>query len=235
VLPEGAYASARKALGRDFRPDWLKLDLLRDEGVSLREERPLLQGTARERRVNEQLAYALQRRGLPTLLRHGDRNSMAFSIESRVPFLTIGMADLLLSLPESYLIADTGETKSVFRAAMRGIVPDAILNRRDKIGFATPERDWLDEIAPLARQWLQEAGTVPFLNQDALLATFDRAINRKIPFTPQLWRWINYVRWYGLIGIQAEKDLRRFPPTTTTGRVTKPLEAAYLFPDNQRP
>src|SRR5690606_19671958 len=148
-------------------------EVLRNEGVTFRETRPILESTNRGRRVIEQLAYSLQMRGLPGLLRHGDRNSMAVSIDSRVPCLTVPMARLLLSLPENYLISDSGETKHVFRAAMRGIVPDAILKRRDKIGFATPERDWFLSIAPVLREWLQDASNVPFLDRDALLNAFD--------------------------------------------------------------
>lgn len=87
--------------------------------------------------------------GLPALLRHADRNSMRFSIESRVPFLTTEMAEFLLSVPEPFLVSPQGETKSIFRAAMRGIVPDDILDRRDKIGFATPEKDWLAGMADM--------------------------------------------------------------------------------------
>lgn len=196
VFSDGLYERARKALGRDFRPDWLRIDMLRDAGVALREMRPELTPDNRGRRVVEQLAYSLQTRGLPHLLRHGDRNAMAFSIESRVPFLTPPMAQLLLSMPESYLISDAGETKRVFRAAMRGIVPDEILDRRDKIGFATPERDWFMSIAPMMREWLQDAAAVPFLNRAALLAAFDGVIAGRTPFTWQIWRWVNYVRWY---------------------------------------
>ena len=65
---------------------------------------------------------------------------MYWSIESRVPFLTIEIAEFLLQLPESYLLGQDGQTKRIFRAAMRGLVPDEILDRRDKIGFQTPEK-----------------------------------------------------------------------------------------------
>lgn len=198
VFPDALYERARKVLGRDFRPDWLRTDMLREAGVAFREVRPALAPSNRGRRVVEQLAYSLQTRGLPHLLRHGDRNAMAFSIESRVPFLTPRMAQLLLSLPENYLISDAGETKHVFRAAMRGIVPDEILDRRDKIGFATPERDWFMRIAPMTREWLQDAEAVPFLNRDALLAAFDSVIAGRSRFTWQVWRWVNYVRWYAM-------------------------------------
>lgn len=73
--------------------------------------------------------------GLTDLLRHGDRNSMRWSIESRVPFLSMPLVSHAFSLPEDFLLSKEGETKSVFRLAMRGIVPDVILDRRDKIGF----------------------------------------------------------------------------------------------------
>ena len=208
IFPDELYARARKVLGRNFRPAWLKVDLLREAGVTFREARPALSAANRGRRVVEELAYSLQVRGLPHLLRHGDRNAMAFSIESRVPFLTIPMAELLLSLPEDYLISDAGETKHVFRAAMRGIVPDAILDRRDKIGFATPERDWFLEMAPMMREWLRDAGDVPFLDRDALLSAFDAVVAGRAAFSWQVWRWVNYVRWYRLQGFQPQGGMR---------------------------
>lgn len=121
---------------------------------------------------------------------------MAFSIESRVPFLTIPLADFLLSLPENYLISQGGETKSVFRAAMRGIVPDSILDRRDKIGFATPEEIWFRQISPQLRAWLEDADDVPFLDRPKLMAHFDAIMQGQQKFDWQIWRWINYIRWY---------------------------------------
>ncbi|MGN6144579.1 MAG: asparagine synthase (glutamine-hydrolyzing) [Mesorhizobium sp.] len=203
VFPDELYSRARKMMGRDFQPAWLKVDQLREAGVRFREERPAFQEANKGRRVIEELANSLQVRGLPHLLRHGDRNAMAFSIESRVPFLTIPMAELLLSLPEDYLISDAGETKHVFRAAMRGIVPDVILDRRDKIGFATPEREWFLRIAPIIRDWLRDATDVPFLDRDILLGSFDAVIAGGKPFSWQVWRWVNYVRWYRLQGFDA--------------------------------
>lgn len=196
VFPDGIYRVARKVLGRDFEPTWLRTDLLREAGVNCREARTPLRSELQRRRVIEQLAYSLQTRGLPHLLRHGDRNSMAFSIESRVPFLTVPMAELLLSMPEQYLISESGETKCVFRAAMRGIVPDSVLDRRDKIGFATPERGWLLQVAPVLREWLEEGSSIPFINCQRLLTAFDGVMQGKAAFSWQVWRWVNYIRWY---------------------------------------
>ena len=121
---------------------------------------------------------------------------MRFSVESRVPFLTLDLVELLLSLPETYLISRAGETKSVFRAAMRGIVPDDILDRRDKIGFVTPEQDWLLPMADTVRLWLSEDLQIPFLNQAEVLREFELIIAGKKAFSWQVWRWINFCRWY---------------------------------------
>lgn len=201
VFPDALYAQARRVLGRDFRPDWLDVEALERQGVVFREQRPPRSEWARGRRVIEQLAKSLQQRGLPALLRHADRNSMRFSVESRVPFLTTKFAELLLSMPEEYLISAEGETKHVFRAAMRGIVPDEILDRRDKIGFATPERDWLTAIAPRLREMLAEdAAHIPFLRHGNLLAAFDRAVTSHSGFTWAAWRWVNFSRWYAQYG-----------------------------------
>ena len=63
---------------------------------------------------------------------------MAHSVENRVPFLTPRLVEFVQRVPESFLIGDDCLTKSVFRRAMRGIVPDAVLDRRDKIGFTPP-------------------------------------------------------------------------------------------------
>jgi len=113
-----------------------------------------------------------------------------------VPFLTILTADLLLSLPEDYLISNKGETKSVFRAAMRGIVPDQILDRKDKVAFETPEKIWLTAMAPTLRKWLEDAQEIDFINTSKLLIDFDLIMEGKKPFTLQVWRWVNFIRWH---------------------------------------
>lgn len=81
---------------------------------------------------------------LEELLKWEDRNSMAFSIETRVPFLDYRLVEFVLSLPSSYIIRD-GKTKAVLRDAMNGYIDREILERTDKIGFETPEDEWLRE------------------------------------------------------------------------------------------
>lgn len=202
-LPNLLYAFTREKMGRSFMPAWLKTNKLKKAGTVFTEKRYSLKPNAKGQRVREALANALTGRGLPALLRHGDRNSMAFSIESRVPFLTIPLAEFLLSLPEEYLISDEGTTKHIFREAMRGIVPDSHLNRKDKIGFETPQSDWLLKMSDVIKKWIDEAPEISFINKDVIRREFDDVVSGKRPFDQRVWRWVNYLRWYSLIDAES--------------------------------
>ena len=122
---------------------------------------------------------------------------MRFSIESRVPFLTPQLAEFIMSLPERFIVNDLGERKAVFRSAMRGAVPDAILNRRDKIGFQTSESQWLKALAPWVRQKLQSevARGIPALRIPAAMTEFEDFVAGRRPISASTWRWINLVEW----------------------------------------
>jgi len=71
---------------------------------------------------------------------------MRFSIESRVPFLDYRFVEYAFSMPSEMKIKE-GVTKYAFRKAMEGELPQSILSRYDKIGFATPEQKWLRDKA----------------------------------------------------------------------------------------
>ncbi|MFY1020294.1 asparagine synthase (glutamine-hydrolyzing) [Ectopseudomonas khazarica] len=186
----------RAANGMQSSPDWIRADVLREGGVRL--GYPGVHGAlnVRGRRLMCALASSVSQRGLLGLLRHGDRNSMRFSVESRVPFLTTDMADFMFSLPEHYLVSPSGETKHLLRASLRGIVPDEVLYRRDKVGFATPEQQWLVGMADVVRPWLKTDLGLPFLDQSKLLAQFEEVVAGRRPYSWQVWRWINFALWY---------------------------------------
>lgn len=78
---------------------------------------------------------------LPMLLQWEDRNSMAHSIEARVPFLDHRLVDFALGLADEHKLAGA-ETKQVLRRAMSDVLPPTVRDRRDKLGFATPEANW---------------------------------------------------------------------------------------------
>lgn len=142
-----------------------------------------------------ELRFALTGGPLNVLLRHGDRNSMRWSIESRVPFLSIPMAQLALSLPESYLLSSAGETKRILRAALSGVVPGEILGRRDKVGFQTPEHDWLKSLGTQSGEWLDGLSLISGINVDAARAHAEDSLLGKRHYSWQTWRLMNAGRW----------------------------------------
>jgi asparagine synthase (glutamine-hydrolysing) len=80
--------------------------------------------------------------GLVELLRYADRNSMAHSREVRLPFLDHNLVEFVFKLPTPLLVKDAW-TKWILREAFRGIVPDEITNRVDKLGYMPPQQKWL--------------------------------------------------------------------------------------------
>ena len=81
---------------------------------------------------------------LPTLLHYEDRFSMAFSIESRVPFLDHRLVEYIYHLAPNHKISEQADTKFILRQSLRRILPQPIAQRHDKRAFVTPgETKWL--------------------------------------------------------------------------------------------
>jgi asparagine synthase (glutamine-hydrolysing) len=191
LFPPVCKALALRLAGQDLMPHWLSAAWFETRGV-----RPSpSHGRAMRDVLREQLHHTLVESSLPMLLRYEDRNSMACSIESRVPFLTTPLVSFILRLPEEYLIAPDGTSKDVFRRAMRGIVPDAVLDRRDKIGFATPEQRWLTALRPWVERTLDSAERVPALNPGGMRREWQAVLQGRRKFDFRIWRWVNLIRW----------------------------------------
>ncbi len=147
--------------------------------------------------LEAELARILLRESLPALLRYEDASSMAHSIEARVPFLDRGVMELAMQLPSALKIRD-GVSKAVLRDAMRGLVPDEILSRRDKIGYGAPQAAWLR--GALRDWWVDAVTSDSFFNRGcfrpigvkALMERFDRGDDSAA--TP-LWRMAMVETW----------------------------------------
>ncbi|MBL0190664.1 MAG: asparagine synthase [Saprospiraceae bacterium] len=87
--------------------------------------------------LNTFLYQSVFQTSLSHLLHFEDRNSMRFSIESRVPFLDHRLVEFLFSLPDHFKIRGT-DTKYILRQSQAPILPSAIALRKDKKGFVTP-------------------------------------------------------------------------------------------------
>jgi asparagine synthase (glutamine-hydrolysing) len=104
---------------------------------------PFKLDSAKGSRLNQFLYQLTFTTSLPTLLQFEDRNSMAFSIESRVPFLDHRLLEFAFACQDDRKISK-GITKRILRESLKGILPEAIVNRTDKKGFVTPgEVKWL--------------------------------------------------------------------------------------------
>ena len=198
-LPKSLHQQALRVVGKLPPKSWFDKSFLAKSSIRLSppEVRADLLDT-RGRRLVGALRQSLTGIPLQPLLRHGDRNSMYWSIESRVPFLTIDLAEFVLSLPESYLVSRDGETKYIFREAMRGIVPDEILNRRDKIGFRTSEQELLRKNSDLVDDWLRGLEHLPFIDAVQTRSDIRRMLSNKNSFDHRVWRVINLCRWISL-------------------------------------
>ena len=95
-----------------------------------------------QRNLNERLASDVLAYSTPNLLRYEDKNSMAFSIEARVPFLDHELVEFIFSLPIDQKI-NGGWNRAVYRRAMRGRMPEKNRVRRSKIGFTNPDVAWM--------------------------------------------------------------------------------------------
>jgi asparagine synthase (glutamine-hydrolysing) len=84
--------------------------------------------------------------GLPHLLRFEDRNSMAFGVEARVPFTDYRLVELAFRGDLQDLKIHEGWPKWILRKAGEGLVPEDILWRKDKMGFGTPEQDFVQAL-----------------------------------------------------------------------------------------
>ncbi len=84
---------------------------------------------------------------LPSLLRYEDRNSMAFSVEARIPFLDHRLVEYIFSIPLDKLI-HKGWTKHVLRESLKGKIPEDIRMRKGKLAFSVPQKKWLLEMKP---------------------------------------------------------------------------------------
>jgi asparagine synthase (glutamine-hydrolysing) len=127
-----------------------------------------------------------------------DKNGMQFSLETRFPFLDHNLVEKVLSLPSDNYIKN-GYTKVIMRNALKGILPEKIRMRKDKIGFSTPESDWFKnkEIQALLSDVVEsrsfnERG---FFNINQCKKEV-RLLQEYNKFNPEFWKWIHLELWF---------------------------------------
>ncbi len=189
-LPESVRHRMRALAGRAHgQPEWLDLERLGARPVDPKRSLGAAQDVASMSR--QQLTAS----NLQMLLHWEDRDSMAHSIESRVPFLDHELVEFVLGLPDEYKLA-AGMTKRVQRAGMDAILPDPVRDRVDKIGFQTPEEEWLKSSGRAFSARLREAVDASRgVLTPACLPMLDSMIAGRRRFSYTIWRLISFGDW----------------------------------------
>jgi asparagine synthase (glutamine-hydrolysing) len=146
------------------------------------------------RGLRNHLRELITETSLPHLLRYEDRNAMAFSVEGRVPFVDYRLVEFALTQGLPWCV-HRGWTKWVLREAMRDLVPPAIVWRRDKVGFETPESEWLQTLFAQRRELFNgEAKSGAYIDLQQASARSEQWL-RENGDTGPLWRLLNLELW----------------------------------------
>jgi asparagine synthase (glutamine-hydrolysing) len=192
LLTTGVADRLRRLAGRTVRtPDFLDLQKLGATGRSPHENSVDLREPVRSLGVAQLMSL-----NVPMLVRYEDRDSMAHSVEARLPFLDYRLVEFCLGLPEDFKLAD-GWTKRVMREGMRGRLPERVRNRRDKLGFATAEEVWMRdrhraEFLKLVDEAIDAAGGIL---TSAARTKSERVLDGREQFSFLVWRFISFGLW----------------------------------------
>ena len=122
---------------------------------------------------------------------------MAFSIEARVPFLDVRLVEFAFRLPGAAKIRN-GWTKAILRDALVDEIPIGVARRTDKMGFLTPEAEWLrGPLQAWARQivFSPEFQQRPYFDVPAAHEYFERFMAGQEDRSGPIWRWIVLDLW----------------------------------------
>jgi len=144
--------------------------------------------------IISQQVWDIEKYSLPVLLRYEDKNSMAHSVESRVPFLDHRIVEFALSLPSGHKLWG-GRAKRVMRHALADIMPPEVLERRTKLGFGGTFSSWIVALQPYFESWIHSSKEAidPYVNRKALAGLLSR-------HDPTLFLYIILDRWLARFG-----------------------------------
>ncbi|MDB5273292.1 MAG: hypothetical protein JWO58_1659 [Chitinophagaceae bacterium] len=144
---------------------------------------------------------------LPHLVHYDDRNGMSHSIEGRMPFLDHRIAEHVAHIQSHTFLMD-GKSKSILRMACSSLIPQKILERRDKIGFYTPLHDMLkNDIS-----WIENT-LCSFKDIDTFIVTevwkedvaFYKGEGESMERALRLWRILSFVVWVNTFHIHTDQ------------------------------
>ena len=169
----------------------------KDFGVQYAGVEPRPNPFAGRERLTSRLYQELVWETVPATLRPEDRNSMAFSIETRSPFLDYRLAEFAFALPNQFKIRN-GLGKWILREAMKGILPESVRRRRDKQGFNAPTMHWFrGQNREMVREVLSSRSLADrgILEAKQVLRLFNEHVEGKANHYMAIWQWLNLELW----------------------------------------
>lgn len=132
---------------------------------------------------------------LPEYLRYEDRDSMGFSLESRLPFLDYRMVEWAFTLPAAAKIHN-GVNKMIVRESVKAYTPQSVVERADKMGFVSPQELWQRTfMRELMTEVIHSDWNIPFLIKERVITGFDCYMQGSESNWPFWWRIFCYIYW----------------------------------------
>lgn len=129
------------------------------------------------------------------ILMKADKMTMAHSLELRVPFLDREVFEVARCIPAKYRVSN-GTTKYVFRQAMQGIIPEAIVNR-PKLGFPVPLRDWLrSSQVDRIHEMIKVGGIENYIRLDAVEKMIKQHVRGEADLARKIWTLFVFSTWH---------------------------------------
>lgn len=140
------------------------------------------------------------RSNLPSLLHSADRNSMMFSIETRLPFLDNKLFEYVSNLPQEYFFKN-GLSKYILRDSVESL-PLKIKLRSDKMGFESPTKKFVINNSLYIRQQINDVSLkCPFLNKN-ILDQFDLFLAGNLEYDEVFFRLFTFNRFITIFKIE---------------------------------
>ena len=131
------------------------------------------------------------------ILPNAERLTSAFSLELRLPFLSVPVFEIASQIPDELKIRK-GQTKYILRRAAEGIVPAHVVNRK-KLGFPVPIRHWLrNELYDWAVQMIKESGTERYINKRYALWMLEEHRKGKLDYSRKIWTVLCFMIWHAV-------------------------------------
>lgn len=137
---------------------------------------------------------------LQILLRYEDRNSMAFSIESRVPFLDHRLVEFTLSMRDQYKI-NKGWTKYLLRKSVEKKLPSEVVWRKDKKGFITPQNEWIKQSNAQLLELIEDTELPDFFIKDEMRKLLLNDFSNEA-LLDEFWKLVGLIKWFQVFDVE---------------------------------